>query len=167
MTNNSDWYLLQLKPNGYKLARKNLERQGFRVFIPLQNVTKRMPRGYVDRIEPLFPGYAFVELDAGRNLWKPVNSTLGVARIISLAGKPTPVPGAIVDELMSRCDDTGILRPPTDVEVGDNVELLRGPFANFVAKVEDISPDERVWLLIDMLGQSSRIAVDKAAIQRT
>ena len=167
MTNTQNWYLLQLKPNGYKLAQKNLERQGFRVFIPLQNVTKRMPRGYVDRTEPLFPGYAFVELNAVRNLWKPVNSTLGVTRIISLAGKPTPVPGAFVDELMSRCDDTGILCPSTDVEVGDNVELLRGPFANFVAKVEDISPDERVWLLIDMLGQSSRIAVDKAAIQRT
>ena len=70
MTNTQNWYVLQLKPNGYKLAQKNLERQGVRVFIPLQNVTKRMPR-HVDRIEPLASGYAFVELDAGRNLWKP------------------------------------------------------------------------------------------------
>ena len=44
------------------------------------------------------------------------------------------------------------------------MQVLRGPFANFVAKVEEISPDQRVWILIDLLGQSSRISVTKDAI---
>ena len=166
MAKSNSWYLLQLKPNGYKIARRNLERQRFKIFAPLQHVTRRLPRKYSDHIELLFPGYMFVELNVCRNLWKPVNSTLGVARIVSLAGKPTPVPSAIVDELMSRCDDKGILRPSSDVEVGDDVELLRGPFANFVAKVADISPDQRIWLLLDVLGQSSRVAVSQGAIRR-
>ena len=166
MTEHINWYLVQLKPNGHGLARTNLERQGFRVFLPLQNVTGRSARKFVDRAVPLFPGYMFVELDVGRDLWRKVNSTLGVARIVSLSGAPTPVPSAIVSQLMSRCDPSGILRPPRGIEVGQDVELVSGPFANFVAQVEDISPDRRVWLLIDMLGQSSRISVDPGAVRR-
>lgn len=159
-----NWYLVQLKPNGHRLAKANLERQGFKTFLPLQNVTKRSAHKFVDRRVPLFPGYMFVELDAAQNAWRKVNSTLGVARIVSLGGTPTPVPSAIVNEFISRCDDDGVLRPTHGLEVGQDVQVLRGPFANFVAKVEEISPDQRVWIMIDLLGQSSRISVAKDAI---
>ena len=159
-----NWYLVQLKPNGHRLAKANLERQGFKTFLPLQNVTKRSAHKFVDRNVPLFPGYMFVKLDTAQNDWRKVNSTLGVARIVSLGGTLTAVPSAIVNEFISRCDDDGILRPTQGLEVGQDVQVLRGPFANFVAKVEEISPDQRVWILIDLLGQSSRISVTKDAI---
>ena len=159
-----NWYLVQLKPNGHRLAKANLERQGFKTFLPLQNVTTRSAHKFVDRHVPLFPGYMFVELDTAQNAWRKVNSTLGVARIVSLGGTPTPVPSAIINEFISRCDDEGILRPTLGLEVGQDVQVLRGPFANFVAKVEEISPDQRVWILIDLLGQPSRISVTKDAI---
>ena len=159
-----NWYLVQLKPNGHRLAKANLERQGFKTFLPQQNVTTRSAHKFVDRHVPLFPGYMFVELDTAQNAWRKVNSTLGVARIVSLGGTPTPVPSAIINEFISRCDDDGILRPTLGLEVGQDVQVLRGPFANFVAKVEEISPDQRVWILIDLLGQSSRISVTKDAI---
>ena len=159
-----NWYLVQLKPNGHRLAKANLERQGFKTFLPLQNVTTRLAYKFVDRHVPLFPGYMFVELDTAQNAWRKVNSTLGVARIVSLAGAPTPVPSEIVNEFISRCDGEGILRPTQGFEIGQDVQVLRGPFANFVAKVEEISPDQRVWILIDVLGQSSRISVTKDAI---
>lgn len=159
-----NWYLVQLKPNGHRLAKANLEKQGFKTFLPLQNVTTRSAHKFVDRHVPLFPGHMFVELDTAQNAWRKVNSTLGVARIVSLSGTPTPVPSAIINEFISRCDDNGILRPILGLEVGQDVQVLRGPFANFAAKVEEISPDQRVWILIDLLGQSSRISVTKDAI---
>ena len=159
-----NWYLVQLKPNGHKLAKANLERQGFNTFLPLQNVTKRIAQKFMDRTVPLFAGYMFVELDAAQNSWRKVNSTLGVARIVSLGGTPTPVPYSIMNQLISRCDRDGILRPSQGVVVGQDVQVLRGPFSNFVAKVEEIESDRRVWVLIDMLGQSSRIFVSADAV---
>ena len=95
-----NWYLVQLKPNGHRLAKANLERQGFKAFLPLQNVTKRSAHKFVESLVPLFPGYMFVELDTVQNAWRKVNSTLGVARIVSLAGAPTPVPSEIVNEFI-------------------------------------------------------------------
>ena len=155
---------MQLKPNGHKLAKANLERQGFKAFLPLQNVTKRSAHKFVESQVPLFPGYMFVKFDTARNAWRKVNSTLGVARIVSLGGTPTPVPNEIVNGFISRCDGEGILRPTQGFEVGQDVEVLRGPFANLVAKAEEISSDQRVWILIDLLGQSSRISLAKDAI---
>jgi transcriptional antiterminator RfaH len=87
-----NWYLVQLQPNGHKLAKANLERQGFNTFLPLQNVTKSTAQKFMDRTVPLFAGYMFVELEVAQNSWRKVNSTLGVARIVSLGGTPTPVP---------------------------------------------------------------------------
>jgi transcriptional antiterminator RfaH len=69
-----------------------------------------------------------------------------------------------MNQLISRCDRDGILRPSQGVVVGQDVQVLRGPFSNFVAKVEEIESDRRVWVLIDMLGQSSRISVSADAV---
>ena len=79
-------------------------------------------------------------MDTAQNAWRKVNSALGVARIVSLAGTPTPVPSAIKNEFISRCDDDGIVRPTQGLEVGQDVQVLRRPFANFVAKVEEFRP---------------------------
>ena len=42
---------------------------------------------------------------------------------------------------------------------GDEVTLTKGPFANFVTAVEKIAPDWRVWVLLDVMGGQTRIAV--------
>jgi transcriptional antiterminator RfaH len=39
------------------------------------------------------------------------------------------------------------------------VALTTGPFANFVAEVERVAPDQRVWVLMDIMGGQTRVAV--------
>jgi len=134
------------------------------VFGAIKAQWPQVGQSVMDRTVPLFAGYMFVELDAAQNSWRKVNSTLGVARIVSLGGTPTPVPYSIMNQLISRCDRDGILRPSQGVVVGQDVQVLRGPFSNFVAKVEEIETDRRVWVLLDMLGQSSRISVSADAV---
>lgn len=42
---------------------------------------------------------------------------------------------------------------------GDQVAITHGPFADFVAEVEKIDPDRRVWVLMDLMGSQTRVAV--------
>ena len=42
---------------------------------------------------------------------------------------------------------------------GDQVTLTKGPFANFVAEVEKIAPDRRIWVLMEIMGGQTRVAV--------
>ena len=60
---------------------------------------------------------------------------------------------------MQRCDAEGKLLPATHLSSGDKVTLTTGPFANFVAEVEKIAPDRRVWVLMDIMGGQTRVAV--------
>jgi len=43
--------------------------------------------------------------------------------------------------------------------------LTNGPFANFAAEVQKIAPDQRVWVLMDIMGAQTRVAVDASQIK--
>ena len=156
----TSWFLAQMKPNSHDIANRNLTRQGFETFLPLQEETRRTRGRFITRRRPLFPGYVFVAVDATRGAWRTINSTYGVTRLVSVAGTPTPVPDALVTELRDRCDDEGMLLPPRQMQAGDDVVLTKGPFADFVATVERIAPDRRVWVLIEMMGAQTRVGLD-------
>jgi transcriptional antiterminator RfaH len=161
------WFLAQCKPNSHHVAERNLARQGFAVFLPLQEETKRARGRFVTRMRPLFPGYLFVALDIRQGLWRAVNSTLGITRLVSLGGAPTPVPNELVEQLRQRCDPDGKLLPPQAFRPGDRVTFAQGPFANFVATIESLAPDRRVWVLLDLMGQQARVAVQADQIRAT
>lgn len=155
----TSWFLAQLKPNSANIADKNLKRQGFQTFLPLEEETRQRNGKFVTAKRPLFPGYIFVAFDVARGFWRTVNSTYGITRLVSFGKEPTAVPLDLVSRLMLRCDAQGKLLPPKLLKPGDQVTLTKGPFANFVAEVEKIAPDRRVWVLIELMGGQTRVAV--------
>lgn len=155
----ASWFLAQLKPNCANIAEKNLKRQGFQTFLPMEEETRARGGKFVTAMRPLFPGYIFVAFDVARGLWRTVNSTYGVTRLVSLGKEPTTVPVDLVSQLMLRCDSTGRLLPRKLPKPGDQVTLTKGPFADFVAEVEMIVPDRRVWVLMNIMGGQTRVAV--------
>lgn len=161
----ANWFLAQLKPNCAKMADRNLQRQGFETFLPLENVTQTRGGKFVSLERPLFPGYIFVAFNMEHGHWHAINSTYGVTRLVSFGDKPREVPSELVDQLRARCVD-GVLN--TDLmpfRHGDSVMLTNGPFVDFVATVEQMAPNQRVWILIDFLGGETRMAVGQGDIK--
>ena len=151
------WFLAQIKPNSDRIAERHLTQQGFPVFLPRVEETRRAAGRFVNREVPLFAGYVFVALDPGGGGWCSVNATRGITRLVSFGDRPAAVPDDLVEGLRARCDGAGLLQP---AEPGDRVALTRGPFAEFVGTVETITPDRRVWVLLDLLGGRTRVATD-------
>ena len=155
----NSWFLAQVKPNSAKIADKNLKRQGFQTFLPMGEETHQRKGKCVTAMRPLFPGYIFVAFDVARGFWRTVNSTYGITRLVSFGREPTAVPLDLVSQLMLRGDGEGKLLPPKLLKPGDQVTLSKGPFANFMAEVEKIAPDRRVWVLMEIMGGQTRVAV--------
>lgn len=155
----ASWFLAQLKSNCANIADKNLKRQGFQTFLPLQEETRQRNGKFVTAMRPLFPGYIFVAFDVARGLWRTVNSTYGITRLVSFGKEPAVVPLDLISQLMLRCDAAGKLLPPKLLKPGYPVMLTKGPFTNFVAEVEKIAPDRRVWVLMEIMGGQTRVAV--------
>jgi len=159
------WFLAQHKPNSHRIAERNLTRQGFRTFLPMQEETKRVRGKFATRSRPLFQGYLFVALDPRQGGWRAINATYGITRLVSLGNEPTPVPLDLVSQLMLRCDASGKLLPPRILKPGDQVTLSKGPFSDFVATIETIAPDKRVWVPIEIMGGETRVAVSAGQLR--
>ena len=159
------WFLLQFKPNSHRLAERNLMRQGFKTFLPMQEVTRRKSTRFVNDLRPLFPGYMFVAFEPKFASWRKINGTIGVSKLVSFDGQPKPVPLDLVSGLMQRCDTAGKLLPAKQLAAGDQVELVTGPFANFIATVETIDIEQRIWVLMEYMGQRTRMHVKADQLQ--
>ena len=165
MAKMNHWYLVQFKPKSHRLAERNLHRQKFETFLPMQKITERKASRFVSDLRPLFPGYMFVNFNYDTTPWRSINSTIGVSRLVSFEGKPKPLPLQLVSGLMMRCDAAGTLLPPKKLNYGDSVEVLTGPFASFIATIETIGPMERVWVLMNFMGQKMRMQVTANQLQ--
>lgn len=160
------WYLLQTKPNAHHIAARNLKRQNCDVFLPMSQQTLRRNGAFRTELRPLFPGYMFAGLDQGAPSWRAINSTLGVARLVSTDGTYRPVPTELIQNMREQCDSEGVFRAQDTYKSGDVVHIQTGPFASFLAEVETMAADQRIWVLIELLGQKSRIAVDPQNLRR-
>lgn len=163
----TSWFLAQFKPNSHSIAERNLGRQGFHTFLPLQEKTRGVRGKFVTRLHPLFPGYLFVAFNIATGGWRSVNSTYGITRLVSLGKEPTAVPLDLISQLMLRCDREGKLMPPKLLTSGDRVLLNIGPFADYVATIEAIAPDRRIWMLMEFMGRQTRVAVAAASVCMT
>jgi transcriptional antiterminator RfaH len=164
------WYLVQCKPNATQLAVRNLENQSFGTFLPLQEITKRKGEIFQRQIRPLFPGYLFVQIDPDQGPWRQVNSTRGVARLVRLSADPSRVPDEIVEALMARCDKQNILRQTNETQssqlhAGNQAQVKQGPFSGFIATIRDIEPNNRIHMLIEVMGQSTKVTINADALQ--
>lgn len=165
-TEKFEWALVQFKPNSDAVAVRNLKRQGFDVFLPKLEVTTRSSTKFVKSLKPLFPGYMFARINPAAGGWRAVNSTYGVSRIVTTAGKPTPVPESLVDEIRGRCDVEGRIQPEGEFVAGEDVKLQHGPFADLIGQIISLTPEKRAWVLLEVLGRKTKVAVEAADLTR-
>jgi transcriptional antiterminator RfaH len=152
-----EWFILQFKPNSHQQAKKNLTRQGFEVFLPLHDTTSRKLSRFINTSKPLFPGYMFIRFDRAESEWHKINSTYGVSRLITFNSILKSIPTIFVNNLMKQYDLSGKLTPIQKLKKGDHVTVLKGPFANFIATVEKYEADQRIWILMDLMGRKTKI----------
>ena len=164
----ASWFAVYTKPRQEQVALENLERQGFRCFLPMavnpyQRRTERKPR-----IEPLFPRYLFLNAIADQQSLGPVRSTRGVCTLVRFGVQLAQVPQIIVDAIGRRLDPaTGLVQlQPVPVKVGDKVKVFDGPFAGIEGIFRQRKGKERALLLVSMLGTQSTVEVDALLLQK-
>lgn len=153
------WLLAQIKPNADAIAQRNLERQGFATFRPLERRTILRGGKFVTKTSPFFPGYVFVNYSVERAPWSVINSTYGVVRLVKFSERPAHVPARLVEELLKACDRDGVITLNSQLAIGTEVIIRSGAFNNFVGHIERLSPKERAFVLIDFMGTQSRVNV--------
>ena len=160
-----EWFILQFKANSHHRATKNLNQQGYETFLPINSTTSRKSSRFINITQPLFPGYMFISFDKEKSEWHKINNTYGVSRLVTFNSKLKSIPTTFIDDLMLRYDLSGNLLPVKKLNKGDQVKVLNGPFANFIATVETYKSDQRISILMDLMGRKANIHISTDSLQ--
>jgi transcriptional antiterminator RfaH len=156
------WYVVQTQVNGEARAAQNLMRQGYEVYFPRYLKRRRHARKIDLTAKPLFPRYMFVAVDMATQRWRSIQSTFGVARLVSNGEDPAMVPEGVVNALRSREGEDGFINLDNKVAFapGDRVRVLAGAFMDSAGLFNALADRDRVSILLDLLGRKVRVLLD-------
>lgn len=156
------WYAIHTKPRQEEVARENLQRQDFEIFLPMIKAKKRQRGKWIDKIEPLFPRYLFIRLAIFEDSFAPIRSTRGVQQIVRFGDYPAQVPTDFVQALIANQDTLlGIQKPKVPVfKPGDKVTVIDGPLQGLTGIIENDNGEERVIMMLNLLGRDNVLSIE-------
>ena len=160
--NNSEtalWYAVATKARDEAIAKANLERQDYRVFLPTINLKKRRRGRWVPVTEPLFPGYLFVSLVLGADDPAPIRSTVGCIGLVRFGQTYTPLPSSLIAALQCASEDA--LDTAVPFNRGEKVRVIAGPFAGLEAVFDMPRGEDRAQVLLELLGKVQRLTISQ------
>jgi transcriptional antiterminator RfaH len=160
------WYLIHSKPRRERVALDNLERQGYRAYLPLARVYRRERGRVAARIEPLFPRYLFLRLSDRDEDWGPIRSTIGVSALVRFGATPARLPDAFVETLRAREGEDGVQDLPwRELAVGERVRIVDGALAGLEAVFQARTGAERVVVLLQVAERLVRVELGAGSVE--
>ena len=152
-----NWYLLKTKPRQEIIAKQNLKNQGYEVFCPMSKIN--------NRLAVLFPGYLFVQLNEKTQNWSPINSTKGVSHFVKFGLNFAKVPTSVIEFIKTNQHiTTDKLKNLNNFKPGDKVQISDGALKGLIAIFKCFKSDERVTLLLNLMGQEQSLNLQKKSV---
>ena len=155
------WYLIHTKPRQEAVALENLERQGYRCYLPLMR-REKVARGKLKLVdELLFPRYLFIWLESSLQSlsWTPIRSTRGVTRLVTFGKEPARVPTALIEGIRQQQESLS-QAPERAFAPGDRVAITEGPFAGIEAIYQESDGERRVMVLIELMNRQVKVPLE-------
>ena len=124
----------------------------------------------VDVIEPLFPGYLFVNVEGCEHLMGSIRSTRGVRQLLKFGIEPVEIQNVLISDLRHRCyiqienqsndSQEGVLDKQEVLKQGQMVEVTSGPFKAYQAIFKQFDGETRAIILLNLLNQQQELLVE-------
>jgi transcriptional antiterminator NusG len=181
------WYAVQVASGCEKRVKTNLEQRvrsfdvGDRIFqveipkTPTVKVRKDGSRQHGE--EKVFPGYILVKMVMDDEAWQVVKNTPNVINFVGAEqkrrygrgrGHVTPVPLSLseVERIFKQAQDQEPV-VKIDMEVGDKILVLSGPFKDFEGEVIEVSPERsKLKALLSIFGRDTPVELEFNQIEK-
>ncbi len=138
----------------------------FNVIVPKEKKIKiKGGKRYVVE-EKIYPGYVLVDMIVTDDSWYVVRNTPRVTGFIGAGTTPIPIKKEEIEELMKRMNQE---EPEhiIDLNKGDLVKIIDGPFKDFEGKVEEVDQEKgRVKVLVNMFDRDTPVDLDYLQIKK-
>ena len=153
------WHAVFTQPRMELWARTNLWERGFEVYLPRYLRRRRHARKTDMVLYPLFPRYMFVRADLEQGGQRAIASAPGVIDLVRMGSRPSSVRNSVIEEIKSREDDEGLIHLGREIpfKAGDKVRVMSGSLCDQVGLFETRTDEERVIILLSLLGRQVRV----------
>lgn len=137
------------------------------VIVPTEKVIEMVKGQRRTSSRKFFPGYIMVNMELNEETWHIVK---GVPKVTGFVGGINPP--SITEEEVAQITQQiaeGKLKPKPKVqlEAGQNVRVVDGPFINFNGVVDEVRPDKgKVRVLVSIFGRSTPLELDFLQVER-
>ena len=157
------WYVLHTFSGYENVAKENLEiviskynlqERIFDIVIPMEDVVeeKNGKRKVVSR--KLMPGYIYVKMIYGDDIWHAVTRTRGITGFAGPKGRPL----SLTEEETRKMHLEKITVVNVDLAENDKVEVLDGPLNGFVGTVVSVDAQgKKCRVIVEMFGRETPV----------
>ncbi|MDA0267114.1 MAG: transcription termination/antitermination protein NusG [Cyanobacteria bacterium] len=183
----SRWYAVQVASGCEKKVKASLEQRlqtldvADRVLqieipqTPIKRVRKDGTHQNVD--EKVFPGYVLIRMMMDDDAWQVIKNTPHVINFVGAEQrrasgrgrghvKPMPLSRAEVERIFKRAQEQ---KPvvKVDMEAGDRITVLSGPFKDFEGEVIEVSPERsKLKALLSIFGRETPVELEFNQVQK-
>ena len=172
----SKWYVVHVYSGFEKkvsdFIKQQAEKRGLQdkveeILVPMENVISVKNGAKVESERKFFPGYILIKMEMTDETWHLVNSTPKTTGFLG-GKKPTPITEAEANRILNQVQE-GVEHVKSSVtyEVGEQVQVIDGPFASFVGTVEGVEADkERLKVSVSIFGRATPVDLDYGQVKK-
>jgi len=169
------WYVVHTYAGYENKVKSNLasrvrsmavEDRIFEVVIPMEDVIEFKNGRKVVVQKKVFPGYLLVRMGLDDDAWYVVRNTPGVTGFVGSGAKPAPLTRREVEEWLGKGEQREgqqekKVRPRLEYEVGEQVRVTSGPFADFNGAISEIDVDRsKLKVLVNIFGRETPVELE-------
>jgi transcription termination/antitermination protein NusG len=173
--NERNWYAVHTYAGYENAVAKNLrqrieslgmEDRIFNVLVPTEKKIKIKGGKREEVEEKIYPGYVLVDMLVTDDSWYVVRNTPRVTGFVGSGVYPVPLDKKEVDELFRRMN-TDTVKHNIDLEIGDAIIIVDGPFKEFEGKVSEVDTERgKIKVFVSMFGRETPVELDFLQIKK-
>jgi len=145
-----------------RIAAFSMQDEVTQVLIPTETVVEMRGSKRVESTRMFFPGYVLVKMELTDEAYHLIKNTPKVTGFLGADNKPKPISEAEAARILHQVQE-GIERPKPSVsfEVGEQVRVVTGPFADFNGVISEIDVDRsKLKVLVNIFGRETPVELE-------
>lgn len=149
-----------------KVKLRGLEDKISRILIPTEKIIELKNKKKKEMDRKFYPGYILVEMELSDETWHLVKNTLRVTGFVG-GMKPVPLLEEEVELIQQQIEAGPAPVVRSQIEKGENVRIIDGPFTNFVGFVDEIDMDHgRLRVMVSIFGRQTPVELSFSQIEK-
>lgn len=144
------------------------------VLLPTETVSEVKNGKKTTKVRKLYPGYVFINISLydreKKVVIKPFYFVKDAAGVIGFVGgdRPAPLRQSEIDDIKSRVEAaTGKEIPKVSFEVGEELKITDGAFANLTGRVDEVDPTRgKLKISVSIFGRFTPVELEYWQVQR-